>query len=89
MAETHTKGEQRHRPIAPAVTGSRTAMARASDARTPRFYDPARGREEPPAVTAARERHRALNDQIEAAQRQRERDESRTAPAETGDGDGR
>jgi hypothetical protein len=30
-------------------------------------YDPARGREEPPEVTAARERHRAVNDAIDAA----------------------
>jgi len=45
----------------------RSAMARASDARPPRYYDPARGREEPAAVTAARERHRAVSEEIERA----------------------
>lgn len=87
MAESHSKGEQRHPRFTPAVTDGRSAMARASDGGEPRFYDPSRGREEPPAVTAARERHRALNDQIEAAQRQRERSEALTAPQETGGGD--
>lgn len=67
-------------------------MARASDGGPARFYDPARGRDEPPAVTAARERHRALTDQIERAreavtQRQRERNEALAIPQETGGGD--
>jgi len=42
--------------IASARDGARSAMGRASGARPPRYYGPARGREEPPAVTAARER---------------------------------
>lgn len=44
---------------------NRSAMARASDALPVKFYDPARGRAEPPAVIAARERHRAVNAEIE------------------------
>src|SRR5260370_4345365 len=51
--------------IASARDGGRSAMGGASDARPPRYYDPARGREEPAAVTAARERHRANSEEIE------------------------
>ena len=51
-----------------AARDGRSAMARASDALPPRYYDPARGREEPPAVTAARERHRAVSEEIERRQ---------------------
>jgi hypothetical protein len=43
-------------------------MARTSDTRPPKPYDPARSRQEPPAVTAARKRHQAINAQIKAAQ---------------------
>jgi len=43
-------------------------MTRASDGLPPRYYDPARGRAEPPAVLAARERHRALNAALEAGE---------------------
>lgn len=51
-----------------AVRGDgRTALGRASDGRYFKGYDPARGREEPPAVIAARERHRAVSARIEAA----------------------
>jgi hypothetical protein len=82
MAETHSKGEQRHRPLAAAVTDGRSAMSRASDGRPFKPYVYGGGDREPGAVAAARERHRALNDRTEAAQRQRERDESRTAPME-------
>ena len=65
----------------------RTTMTRASDARPPKFYDPSRGRAEPPAVIAARERHRALNDEIE---RRREQLAAGQDPApEEGGGDGR
>ncbi len=46
----------------------RSAMARTSDTRPPKPYDPARGRQEPPAVTAARKRHQAINARIKAAQ---------------------
>lgn len=60
MAESHSKGEQRHRPIAPAVSDSRTAMSRASDGRPFRPYVYRGGDREPPAVTAARQRWRAI-----------------------------
>jgi hypothetical protein len=45
-------------------------MTRASDTRPPKFYDPSRGRQEPPAVIAARERHRAVNAEMERARAQ-------------------
>jgi hypothetical protein len=64
MAESHTKGEQRHSPVATAASGS--ATVRASDARPPKPYVASEraARQEPPEVTAARERHRALTAEI-------------------------
>lgn len=67
MAESHTRGEQRHSPLAPAVTDGRSAIGRASDGTPFRPYIYRGGDREPAAVTAARERHRAINAQIEAA----------------------
>ena len=58
MAESHSKGEQRHRPLA-------TAAADSGNGRQFRPYAWKDANQEPPAVTAARERHRALNAEIE------------------------
>lgn len=63
MTEPHAR-----RLPATAHEDGRSVLARASDARRFKAYDPARGREEPPAVTAARKRHRAITARIEAAQ---------------------
>ena len=70
MSESHSKGEQRHRPLGLAVTDSRSAMTRASDGRPFRPYVYRGGEKEPAAVIAVRQRHRALDDE---RQRQRER----------------
>ena len=70
MSESHSKGEQRHRPLALAVTDSRSAMTRASDGCPFRPYVYRGGEKEPAAVIAVRQRHRALDDE---RQRQRER----------------
>lgn len=51
---------------ATAPADGRTALGRAIETRD-FTYDISRGREEPPAVTAARERHRAVNARIQAA----------------------
>lgn len=64
MSESHSKGEQRHGPLAPAATDGRSSLARASDGRPFKPYVYRGGDREPPAVTAARERHRALNAEI-------------------------
>ena len=61
MAESHSKGEQRHYALAPVTTDSRSAMARASDGLPFRPYVYNGGEKEPPAVTAARDRHQALS----------------------------
>ena len=82
MGEAHSKGEQRHRPLALAVTDSRSTLTRAGDARPFKPYVYRGGDREPPAVTAARERHQALNAGIGSAQRQRERSEAARAAAE-------
>ena len=66
MSESHTKGTLSWRPVTPEEGGSGlSAMARASGGRPfkPYVY---RGGGEPAAVTAARERHRALNAALEA-----------------------
>lgn len=66
MAESHTRGEQRHYAVtAGAASAGRSAMARASDGLQFRPYT-YRGHdtEEPAAVTAARKRHQALSDEI-------------------------
>lgn len=60
-----TEARQDRWRAAGAREDGRSAMARASDARPPKFYDPARAHQEPPAVIAARERHWALNAEIE------------------------
>ena len=64
MAEMHSKGEQRHHRIAAAGADTRTAMTRAGDSLPFRPYVYRGGEIEPAAVTAARERHRALDGQI-------------------------
>lgn len=72
MAESHTRGEQRHYAVTTsAAAAGRSAMARASDGLPFRPYT-YRGHdtEEPPAVTAARQRHQALNDEIEQRRQQ-------------------
>jgi hypothetical protein len=65
MGESHTKGAQLHRPVTPEGTSGQSAMARASGGRPFKPYVYRGG--EPAAVTAARERHRALNAAAEAA----------------------
>jgi hypothetical protein len=62
MAEPHAR-----RLPATAHGDDRSVLGRASDGRDFKGYDPARGREEPPAVIAARERHRANSAKIDAA----------------------
>ena len=65
MPESHTKREQRHYThIVPPDPDSRSDMARASDGLPFRPYVYRGGEKEPPAVTAARERHQALNAEI-------------------------
>ena len=61
VAESHSKGEQRHSPLSLADTGGRSAMARASDTRPFKPYVYRGGEKEPAAVTAARDRHLALS----------------------------
>lgn len=65
-------------PTAPRDT--RSAAARAADARPFKGYTWGGEREEPPAVTAARQRHRALNEALAARLRE--------LAAGEGDGDG-
>lgn len=60
-----TEPRSARRP-ATAPADSRTALGRALETRD-FTYDLSRGREEPAAVTAARERHRAVNARIRAA----------------------
>ena len=65
MAESHSKGEQRHYThLVPPDPDSRSDMARASDGHPFKPYVYRGGEKEPPAVTAARERHQALNAEI-------------------------
>jgi hypothetical protein len=67
MSESHTKGPQLHRPVVPENTTGQSAMTRVSYGRPFKPYVYGGGEKEPPAVTAARERHRQLNARIEAA----------------------
>jgi hypothetical protein len=64
MPESHSKGEQRHRPLVSASTGSQTATTRAANGLPFKPYVYRGGEVEPPAVTAARQRHRALDGEI-------------------------
>ena len=64
MGESHSKGEQRHSPLSLAGTDTRSPMARASDGLPFRPYVYNGGEKEPPAVTAARERHQAASAEI-------------------------
>jgi hypothetical protein len=66
MGESHTKGAQLHRPVTPEGGGGQSAMTRASYGLPFRPYVWRGG--EPAAVTAARERHRALNAALEAGE---------------------
>lgn len=84
MGESHTRGTLSWRPVTPEGTGEQSAMTRASSGRPFKPYVYGGGEKEPPAVTAARQRHQALNAEIEraqdeAAQRQRERSEALAA----------
>ena len=64
VPESHTKGEHLHYTPGLADTSGRSPMARASDALPFKPYVYRGGEKEPPAVTAARERHQALNAEI-------------------------
>lgn len=65
MPESHTKGGQKHYThIVPVGPDTRSDMARASDTLPFKPYVYNGGEKEPPAVTAARERHQALNAEI-------------------------
>ena len=62
MAESHTKGTLSWRPVTPEEGGSgQSAMARVSNGKPFKPYVYRGGEKEPAAVTAARERHQALN----------------------------
>jgi hypothetical protein len=64
MGESHTRGTLSWRPVTPEDTTGQSAMARFSYGRPFKPYVYRGG--EPAAVTAARERHRALNAALEA-----------------------
>jgi hypothetical protein len=88
MGESHTRGTLSWRPVTPEGGGEQSAMTRVSNGRPfkPYVY---RGEKEPPAVVAARERHRCLNAEIEraqdeATQRHRERSEALAGPEPDG-----
>jgi hypothetical protein len=67
MGESHTKGTLSWRPVTPEEGGGGpSAMARASNGLPFKPYVYRGGGKEPAAVTAARERHRALNAALEA-----------------------
>jgi hypothetical protein len=70
MPESHSKGEQRHRPLVSADAGSQTATTRAAYGLPFKPYVYRGGETEPSAVTAARERHRALDAEIERVRAQ-------------------
>jgi len=61
MGEAHTKGTLSWRPVAPEGGSGQSAMARASNGQPFKPYVYGGGDKEPAAVTAARQRHRALN----------------------------
>ena len=67
MSERHTAGGLEHMPVRTGNGGARSASARVSDARPFKPYVYNGGEKEPPAVTAARERHRELTAEIKAA----------------------
>ena len=65
VPESHTKREQKHYThLVPAGPDSRSPMARASDGLPFKPYVYRGGEKEPPAVTAARERHQAASAEI-------------------------
>ena len=64
VPESHTKGEHLHYTLGLADTSGRSDMARASDALPFKPYVYRGGEKEPPAVTAARERHQAASAEI-------------------------
>lgn len=66
MGESHTRGTLSWRPVTPEVGSGQSAMARVSYGRPFKPYVYGGGEKEPAAVTAARERHRALNAALEA-----------------------
>ena len=65
MSERHTKLGLQHAPMTTETSGTRTAATRASDTRPFKPYVYKGGEAEPPAVIAARERHRALTAAME------------------------
>ncbi len=70
MGESHTRGTLSWRPVTPEEGGGgQSAMARASYGRPFKPYAYGGGEKEPAAVTAARERHRQLSDEIERDQK--------------------
>lgn len=75
MSERHTNGALQHWREITETGATRSGLARASDTRPFKPYVWRGDTAEPPAVTAARERHRALNaamdrrlDELEARQ---------------------
>jgi hypothetical protein len=65
MGESHTKGALVHRPVTPETGNGQSAMARVSYGRPFKPYVYGGGEKEPPAVTAARERHQQITAAIE------------------------
>jgi hypothetical protein len=65
MGESHTKGPQLHRPVIPEDTTGQSSMARVSNGKPFKPYVYGGGDKEPAAVTAALERHRQMNAEIE------------------------
>jgi hypothetical protein len=65
MGESHTKGTLSWRPVTPEETSGQSPMTRVSNGKPFKPYVYGGGEKEPPAVTAARERHRQLNAEIE------------------------
>ena len=66
MAESHSKGEQRYRPLAVADGDGRSPMARTSGGLPFKPYVWRGSDPEPPEAAAARQRHRRVGARIEA-----------------------
>ena len=66
MSERHTAGGLQHVPVRTETGAARSAAARGGDGRPFKPYVYKGGEAEPPAVTAARERHQAISARIDA-----------------------
>lgn len=81
MSERHTRGRDgQYWRETTDTGGTRSAAARASDARPFKPYAYGGETAEPPAVTAARERHRALNAAMEQRLRELEARQAGDSP---------